>query len=217
VTSGIFHSNHTKKPPIRAIVGGILSGIALLVFILGVILYIRRRRHRVTDTLGGEQDVSPFTTPGPNPGIIGNSRAQGPVGGLQTGTAGTMSKSRLRTGIRHMQPGMGIGNRYQPQLASDANGIMSKSMIHVENQNMQPGMETDDVHQPPDDIERNHVRDSLPPALLVQIGDFIREELAVALGSQARPLREARQGPASTIVDEPPPKYVLETGGGRGG
>jgi hypothetical protein len=56
----------------------------------------------------------------------------------------------------------------------------------------------------------------LPGAVVAQIGDAVWEEFALALRTQARPLREARQGPGSLLDDGnngPSPECFSARGG----
>jgi hypothetical protein len=162
-------------------VGGVLGGLALPALTIGLMFYIRRRRRRIDDASGRGEEASPFTTPRPNPDIVHDSKVQ-----VQDAAGGLVTAHVTFT---------------------------SKGRPHTQDQNMQPGGGVGDIHepqQPNSDTDGYQVGDTLPSAVLAQIGDAVREELAMALRTQARPLREARQGSNY----EPPPEYASERGGG---
>jgi hypothetical protein len=191
-TSGIVRSDRIKKPSHEAIVGGVLGGLTISALIICLIFYIRRNRCGMADTGWQKGDVSPFTMQSPDPDITGNSGVRRVADGLTATNVGIMSKSGFRAGDRNLQVGSGTGGVHQLQ---------------------QPNH---------DDIERYQVPVTLPSPLLAQIGDVMREEFAAALRTQARYFQGAPQRPNSMIGagddnNGPPPEYLSERGGGRGG
>jgi hypothetical protein len=118
--------------------------------------------------------------------------------------------------IPHPNPDIVKGSRAQNTtsgLETDAAETMSKSRLRPGISPTQPGMGISHVRQVDDDMDRHQARSGIPNALLVQMRDAIKEELAAALRNQDRPLQEARIMRDSN--SEPPPEYSSERGGER--